>query len=67
MTTPDRSPLGDASEADLAEQSIPVIDTDDETWPDAAQVGADRDWQASEADLVEQAIAVPEDDSDFDR
>jgi hypothetical protein len=67
MTTPDRGPIGDATEADVVEQSIPVDDTDDESWPDAQRVGDDRDWQASEADLIEQAVAVPEDDSGFDR
>ncbi len=70
MTTPDRSPLGaspDASEADLAEQQIPVDDVDEETWRDAQRIGLDRDWQASEADLVEQSMDVPDDDAEFDR
>jgi hypothetical protein len=67
MTTPDRSPLGDAPEADVVDQSTPVADGDEESWADAAQIGEDRGWQASEADLIEQAIPVPEDESEFDR
>ena len=67
MTAPDRSPLGEADDADAADQRRPVDDTDQDAWQDAAQVGADRDWQASEADLIEQAIAVPDDDAGFDR
>ncbi|KWX66583.1 hypothetical protein [Mycobacterium sp. NAZ190054] len=67
MTTPDRSSFGDAPEADVVEQLTPVADVDEETWPDAQRVGADRDWQATEADLIEQSIPVPEDETEFDR
>ncbi len=67
MTTPDRDPIDDASEADVVEQSIPVDDADEDSWPEAQRVGDDRDWQASEADLIEQAAAVPEDETGFDR
>ncbi len=72
MTTPDRSlftdtPIPEASEADVAEQQIPVGDADDESWSDAATVNADRGWKADEADLIEQANAVPEDDSEYER
>lgn len=67
MTTPDRNPLGDAAEADVAEQLQPVADADEDTWRDAERVSGDRDWQASEADLIEQAIEVPDDESEFDR
>ncbi|MBX7434532.1 hypothetical protein JDV09_20865 [Mycobacterium sp. Y57] len=68
MTTPDRSPFGDATEADVAEQHSPVGDAgDDDTWSDAAKVGTDRGWQADEADLIEQALDVPDDDTDFER
>ena len=67
MTTPDPSPIGDAAEADVAEQHRAVDDTDDDGWSEAERVAADRDWQASEADLIEQTIEVPEDDSDLDR
>ena len=70
MTTPDPSPLGDATEADvadLADQHRAVDDVDADAWPDAQRVAADRDWQADEADLIEQAIAVPLDESEPDR
>ncbi|MGB3351660.1 MAG: hypothetical protein WBB00_02675 [Mycobacterium sp.] len=70
MTTPDPSPLGDATEADvadLADQRRPIDDVDADAWPDARQVSSDRDWQASEADLIEQAIAVPLDESEPER
>lgn len=74
MTTPDRGPLGgaaeaaEATEADVAEQHIPVGDTDDDdAWRDAQRVSEDRDWQANEADLIEQSIDVPDDDADVDR
>lgn len=68
MTTPGRSPLGDAAEADVADQHRPVVDIDEESsWGDTAHVAADRDWQASEADLIDQAIGVPDDESDFER
>jgi len=68
MTSPDGSVLGDgASEADVAEQLIPIEVSDDDTWREAARVTVARDWEASEADLIEQAIAVPDDDSEFNR
>ena len=67
MTTPDRSPLGDAAEADVVEQSISVDDVDEDSWRDTQRVAEDRDWQASEADLIEQATAVPDEDPEFDR
>ncbi|CAA0133431.1 Uncharacterised protein [Mycolicibacterium vanbaalenii] len=67
MTTPDHDPLGAASEADVAEQHVPIDDTEDNSWSDAQRVSEDRDWQASEADLIEQAIPVPEDDRESDR
>jgi hypothetical protein len=68
MTSPDASAFGDdASEADVAEQLIPIEVSDEDTWRDAARVMGARDWEASEADLIEQAIAVPGDDSEFDR
>jgi hypothetical protein len=67
MTTPDRSPLGDAADADVAEQRTPVDAVDGEELLDPQRVGDGRDWQASEADLIEQATAVPDDDSEFDR
>lgn len=67
MTTPDGSPIGDAAEADVAEQRSPVDDVDEDSWPEAERVGDDRDWQASEADLIEQATPVPDDDPEFDR
>jgi hypothetical protein len=61
MTSPD------ASEADLAEQLIPIEVSDEDTWRDAERVMGARDWEASEADLIEQTIPVPDDDSEFDR
>lgn len=67
MTTPDRDPLGAAAEADVAEQRVPIDNTDDDSWSDAQRVSEDRDWQASEADLIEQAIPVPEDERESDR
>jgi hypothetical protein len=67
MTEPDRTPFGDAAEADVVEQRLPVTDVDDDTWRDTARVAQDRDWQATEADLMEQAIAVPEDEAEFER
>jgi hypothetical protein len=65
MTNPEFG--GDAPEADVAEQLIPIDVSDEDTWRDAARVASARDWEASEADLIEQAIAVPDDESDFDR
>ncbi|MGD9619404.1 MAG: hypothetical protein AB7G47_03840 [Mycolicibacterium sp.] len=62
MTTPDHSALGDAAEADVAEQLRPVDDIDDDVSLDAERVSVDRDWEASEADLIEQATAVPADE-----
>ena len=35
MTTPDHDPLGAASEADVAEQHVPIDDTEDNSWSDA--------------------------------
>lgn len=68
MTSREGSALGDnASEADVAEQLIPIEVSDEDTWQDAARVTGARDWEANEADLIEQAIAVPVDDSEFDR
>ncbi|MGP4056254.1 hypothetical protein ACTWP6_15770 [Mycobacterium sp. 4D054] len=69
MTTPDDDQFIDAAEADVVEQLTPAVDVDvdEETWPDAERVGAERDWQASEADLIEQSIPVPEDEPEFDR
>jgi hypothetical protein len=68
MTNPDRDEFGDdASEADVAEQLIPIDVGDEDTWRDAAHVTNARDWEANEADLIEQAIAVPNDESEFDR
>lgn len=67
MTTPDRSLIDDAAEADVAEQRSPVADIDEESWQDVERVGDDRDWQATEADLLEQATPVPDDESEFDR
>lgn len=67
MTTPDGSPFGDAAEADVVEQSVPIDDTEDDPWRDAQRIGDDRGWQASEADLLEQATPVPDDDQEFDR
>jgi hypothetical protein len=65
MTTPDRSPLSDAAEADVVEQLTPVTAAEgDDTWSDVERVSGDR--EASEADLIEQAIEVPDDD-EFDR
>jgi hypothetical protein len=59
---------GDAAEADLVEQLIPVAADDDDTGLDLARVAVSRDVDASEADLIDQAIAVPLDDEpDFDR
>jgi hypothetical protein len=69
MTNPDGLAFGEAPEADVAEQRIPVVAADADTWRDAARITAARDWDGSEADLVEQALDVPmsEDDADFDR
>ena len=67
MTTPQRSGFDDAPEADVAEQLIPILADDEDTWRDAARVTRARGWEADEADLIEQAIAVPDDDSEFDR
>jgi hypothetical protein len=52
-------------EADAIEQRL-VIDADDETGLDTAQVDALGDRDANEADVIDQAIivAVPEDDHD---
>jgi hypothetical protein len=68
MTSPSDGAFGDdAPEADVVEQLIPVDDSDEDTWRDAARVASARDWEATEADLIEQAVAVPDDDSEFDR
>jgi hypothetical protein len=67
MTNPGGSAFGDASEADVAEQLIPIDVGDEDTWRDAARVTSARELEANEADLIEQAIAVPDDDSEFDR
>lgn len=67
MTTPDRSLLGDAAEADVAEQRRSIDAADDDAWDDAQRVLLDRGAEASEADLIEQTIAVPEDESELDR
>lgn len=68
MTSPDGSPLGDdGSEADVAEQLIPIEISDEDPWRDAARVTGARGSEASEADLIDQAIVVPDDDSEFDR
>ena len=68
MTSPDGSALSDdASEADVAEQLIPIEVSDEDPWRDAARVTDARGSEASEADLIEQAIVVPDDDSEFDR
>lgn len=68
MTSPDGSALGDdGSEADVAEQLIPIEISDEDPWRDAARVTGARGSEASEADLIEQAIVVPDDDSEFDR
>ncbi|WP_054815984.1 hypothetical protein [Nocardia arizonensis] len=55
------------SEADLAEQSVPVNPDDhDVEEADLAEV-VDRDvWSANVADVVEQSITVPLDDEDFE-
>lgn len=62
MTTPDRSGLGEAAEADIAEQLRPVDDADDDVLPDVERVSEDRDWHASEADLIDQATVAPADE-----
>lgn len=69
MTNPDGLAFGEAPEADVAEQRIPVAPDDQDTWRDAARITDARDWAGSEADLVEQAIEVPlpDDELDFDR
>jgi hypothetical protein len=70
MTTPrDPASGADASEADIAEQLIPVDVSDEDVALDPERVSLSRNFDADEADLIEQAIAVPltEDDPDFDR
>jgi hypothetical protein len=67
MTTPDRSPLGDAADADVVEQRRSIDAVDDDAWSDVQRLLPDRGSEASEADLLEQAIAVPEDESELDR
>ncbi len=64
MTTPERSSLVEAAEADVVEQRRPIDDAGDDTWLDVQRISEGRDWQASEGDLVEQAAAVPVDESE---
>lgn len=66
MSTPDGLAFGDAiPEADVADQQTPVDPGDEDTWHDAAEISAERTWEANEADLVDQAIAVPLPDDDL--
>jgi hypothetical protein len=62
-------PLFEATEADVAEQRIPVDVSDDHTELEIDRVRISPDLDASEADLIEQAMAVPlsDDDEDFSR
>lgn len=59
----------DATEADVAEQLIPVgVDDEDEALADLRHVRISPDAEATEADLIDQAIVVPlDDESGFDR
>ncbi len=59
----------DATEADVAEQLIPVgVDDEDDALSDLRRVRISTDADATEADLLDQAIVVPlDDESDFDR
>nr|WP_090277218.1 hypothetical protein [Mycolicibacterium komanii]CRL71349.1 hypothetical protein CPGR_02374 [Mycolicibacterium komanii] len=66
MSTPDGLAFGDAiPEADVADQRTPVDPGDEDTWKDAAEISAERTWEANEADLVDQAIEVPIPDDDL--
>ncbi|WP_422746818.1 hypothetical protein ACN27E_04290 [Mycobacterium sp. WMMD1722] len=71
MSTPNDPAFGhEATEADVAEQLIPVDVDDEEGGLDPARVALSRHFDADEADLIEQSIAVPladDDDPDFDR
>lgn len=70
MTTPRDPAFGDdATEADIAEQLIPVDADDEDGAFDPDRVALSRNFDADEADLIEQSIAVPltDDEPDFDR
>ncbi|MBO0676061.1 hypothetical protein JRC04_01145 [Mycolicibacterium sp. S2-37] len=70
MTTPRDPAFGyEATEADIAEQLIPVDVDDEEGGIDPARVALSRTYDADEADLIEQSIAVPltDDDPDLER
>lgn len=58
-------PFAEASDGDLAEQTIPVGDGGDEADPFNDQLITSA--EADIADVVEQRRAVPSDDDDYDR
>lgn len=67
MTTPHDPAFGpEATEADVAEQQIPVDVDDEEAGFDPARIALSPHLDADEADLIEQSIAVPLDDDDPD-
>lgn len=55
----------DASDADRAEQALPVGDPDDETDPSTQYSTAGA--EADSADMIEQQQGVPAADDDYDR
>ncbi|MGV0794959.1 hypothetical protein [Mycolicibacterium sp. XJ1819] len=61
MVQSDGPALGqEMSDADVADQSIPVeADDDVDTWQEAARLVSARGSDANEADLIDQAIEVP--------
>lgn len=58
-------PFADASDADLADQALPVGDPDGETDPSTDYATAS--LEADTADLIEQQQEVPSADDDYDR
>lgn len=58
-------PIADASDADLAEQAVPVDDADEETGQVSEYVTPSID--ADIADVLEQQRSVPVGDDDYDR
>lgn len=58
--------MSDASDADLQEQSLPVLDDDEPTLVAAERAGIaqelERDPEVPEADAVEQHLPVPDDE-----
>lgn len=58
-------PFAEASDADLADQALPVGDLGDETDPATEYTATSAD--ADTADLIEQQQGIPSADDDYDR